>query len=283
MRDALVQAQLALLLQEGALKRSACSRSTLAELQPLLHAGAIIEERAGAGRRLVASDKVALADFIKCRFPEVELAPATIGRVAALAQFRDSKALPGNTPEIVLLRALSDSVLWQEDQLVAAANATRQHGIFSFVLAPGCRYSLRASWALVENPALLLNFERIAGALKINAALYGGGRISGRLLDWLSRQAADDFRLVHFPDYDPVGLSEFVRLRNKLGARVLLHTPVELARLFQQFGNRKLLQKRANQSLMPKLRDCPLPEVRNVLQLIERHNAGLEQECLLFK
>ena len=70
------------------------------------------------------------------------------------------------------------------------------------------------------------------------------------------------------PDYDPVGLDEFTRLRERLGARVQLHVPENLAFLFKHHANGELRQSQ-------------MAEVRIVLAVIEKHNAGLEQEALL--
>src|ERR1035438_7963190 len=46
-----ILAQITHLLEEGAMPRSACSGSLLKTLQPLLHAGVVVEEHSGAGRR----------------------------------------------------------------------------------------------------------------------------------------------------------------------------------------------------------------------------------------
>jgi hypothetical protein len=51
--------------------------------------------------------------------------------------------------------------------------------------------------------------------------------------------------------------------------------------LFAHHANFELLQKSSSQNLLAKLRRCQLPEIQSVLALIEKHNAGLEQEALL--
>jgi hypothetical protein len=282
MSAARFQAQITTLLESGVLQYSSCSKSILRELRPLLDAGIVVEERAGGGRRLAVLNSIALGEFVARRFPEVELPQGTFGRVTALARYRDTKALPADTPEIVMLRAWSDSLVYQDDKVVPAAGFTRQHGVFSFALGPHASYELRGACALVENPAVLLAFEPLRTVARVEGALYGAGRLSGRLIQWLCAQTSGDFRLVHFPDYDPVGLSEFERLRKSLGQRVALHIPSDLDKLFEKFGNRNLLDKVSNQALLPKLRASQSPEIDAVLNLIEYHNAGLEQECLLF-
>jgi hypothetical protein len=43
---------------------------------------------------------------------------------------------------------------------------------------------------------------------------------------------------------------------------------------------RKLVEKRKSQAMLAQLRKSQSAEVRHVVELIDRHNAGLEQEAL---
>jgi hypothetical protein len=279
-----IQAKLETLLELGCLPKSACGRAFMKFLKPLLDSGVIVEERAGAGRRLTVRDAATLRKFKAGEFPNATVAHRSLARIAAVARFRDSKALAGDTPDVIMLRAWSDGVLMRNGQPVTAAQATTEHGVFAIHLADEFRYELRGVCGLVENPALFAAFEPLREQSGVALALYGGGRIPRRVLQhWLAKQAAPDFRLVHFPDYDPVGLNEFVRLRTALGPRVTLHLPADLPERFARFSKRKLLQRPASQALLSKLRRAGLSEVDCVLELIERHNAGLEQEALLVR
>ncbi|PAW88552.1 MAG: hypothetical protein B9S33_04575 [Pedosphaera sp. Tous-C6FEB] len=247
----------------------------------MLDGGVVVDERAGAGRCLVVRDPEAFAEFCRRLFPDLPTAPSVSSRVSGIAHFRDSKTYASDTPTVLTLRAWSDTALWRSGQPVPAAQATAAHGVFSFALAPGGQYELRAPCALVENPAMLLAFEQLGVTSAVPIALYAGGRVSERVLNWLAHSSAPGFRLVHFPDYDPVGMSEFVRVRAALGDRATLHLPAGLGEVFSRFANPDLLRREASQALLPALRNNPLPEVRAVLDLIEGHNAGLEQEALL--
>lgn len=267
------------LLETGSLARSACSREFLAALAPMLDSGIVVEERAGAGRRLVVRDAQALRAFISQHFPEVPVPEGTSSRIAGVARFRDTKSLASNLPEIVTFRAWDDDSLHSAGQRMPIAEATRLHGVFSFLLDDPTRYTLHGPCAMVENPAVFTQFEHLQLAPRL--AIYGHGRSSNRLLDWLAAQTAPDFSLLHLPDYDPVGLDEFTRLQERLGSRVQLHLPENLAELFARHSNRELLQKPSSQSLLARLRQSQRAEVRAVLKLIEQHNAGLEQEALL--
>lgn len=273
--------QLLRLLQSGAVARSVVSRDLFAAIVPALDSGVLAEERSVAGRRIVVRDVAAFHDFIRHHFPSATLPQDASSRVSGVARFRNTKALASDLSEIVMVRAWHDDVLRCEGKPIAAAAATQAHGIFSFLLHDPVRFSLHGPCALVENPALLIKFERLQ--LPPSLALYGHGRSSNRLLDWLAGQTAPGFHLLHLPDYDPVGLDEFTRLRQRLGPRVQLHLPGHLAELFACHANNTLLQKPSTQSLLAKLRLSDLHEVRAVLTLIEKHNAGLEQEALLIQ
>jgi hypothetical protein len=80
-----------------------------------------------------------------------------------------------------------------------------------------------------------------------------------------------------------VGLSEFARFRARLGKRARLHLPSDLQARFERFSNRNLLDKANSRAVLATLRRSSVPEIRQVLDLIERHNAGLEQEALLLE
>ena len=272
-------AQLTRLRENGTMARSACSREFLAVLAPLLDSGIVTEDKSGAGRRLVVRNPQALRDFIQHRFPNAPVPTGSSSRVAGVSRFRDTKSVASDLPEIVTVRAWQDGELLSDGKTINVAEATRAHGVFSFLLADPARFTLHGMCALVENPAVFTQFEHLQ--LPPRLALYGHGRSSNRLIDWLAAQTAPDFQMLHLPDYDPVGLDEYIRLRERLGPRVQLHLPENLATLFKQHANGELLQKPSTQSLLAKLRLSQIAEVRTVLALIEKHNAGLEQEALL--
>lgn len=274
-----IRSQFEVLLNQGSLPRSACSRSLLEALRPLLDSYVVVEERSGAGRRLVVRDAPVAQDFFAQRYPDAAVFEGASNRIVGAARFRDTKALSFNEPIPVCVRAWDGNVLFHGDQSVDAAAATTTHGVFAFLLYAQNPYTLRGACALVENPAVFSCIERLN--VPVHLAIYGQGRISTRLLDWLVSISAPCFTLLHLPDYDPVGLSEFGRLRARLGKRVRLHLPSDLSARFERFSNRSLLDKPNSRAVLVNLRRSPVPEISQVLELIERYNAGLEQEALL--
>ena len=276
-----IRAQFEALLEQGALPYSACSGSFLKTVRPLLDSGVVVEERSGAGRRLAVQDTVALRAFFSKRYPDAGFFEGASSRIAGVARFRDTKALALDEAKLVCARAWQTDVLLRDGQPVQAAAATAEHGVFAFLLGERSRYSLRGACALVENPAVFTCIERLK--LPISLAIYGHGRASTRLVDWLAGITAPDFTLLHLPDYDPVGLSEFARIRARLGKRARLYLPADLPVRFERFSNRSLLDKTNSQAMLANLRRSSVPEIRRLLELMDRHNAGLEQEALLLE
>jgi hypothetical protein len=272
-------AKLRKLVESESLPASQCGKSFLNLLEPLLHGGVLELKPSGGGQKIVVKNAAALRDFCRQRFPETNLSAEIGGRVEGVARFRDTKALANRENEIISLRMWRDDAVLKGGKPVGAATAAAAHGVFSFILAQDCPYELHGACALVENPAVFMVAEQLN--LDIGLMIYGHGRISNRAIDWLARSTTPGFSLLHLPDYDPVGLSEFQRLHARLGERVILHLPADLETRFAQFSNRELLKKGNSQAMLAQLRRSDLFSIRRVVELIDRYNAGLEQEALL--
>jgi hypothetical protein len=272
------RAKLEALLEEGSLPSSRCTRQFLQLVQPLIAGGVLLYRRAGAGRALAVQNVAALREFIRRRYPEADGADLASPRIIGVAQFRDSKVLGPDPARMISLRGWNDHAIRRNREPVKIAAATKENGVFAFLLEERSEFTLHGRCALVENPAALIHFERLG--LKADLVIYGGGRISRSTVKWLGSMDDPSFRLIHLPDYDPVGLSEFIRLREALGERVQLHLPEDLAARFERMSNPALLRRSRSQALLANVRRSTLQSVRAVVDLIEKHNAGLEQEAL---
>lgn len=276
--DENILAQIETLLLSGSIPRSASSRGLLKVLKPLLDAGVVVEKRSGAGRRLEVSNFAALRSFKDKHYPQITLPEGLSTRVAGVARFRESKSFRNDTPEIVTLRAWTEGALLKRGELTEAVRLTKEHGVFSFLADECSLYSLNGCCALVENPAVFTRFEKLG--VPMDLAILVHGKISNRLLEWLSGMA--NLSCFHFPDYDPVGLTDFERLRKALGFRVHIYIPSDLAQRFARFSNQSLLKTENTRASLAKLGNAAQQlETRQILDLITRHNAVLEQEALL--
>lgn len=279
--QAQAQTKLRELVESGALPASQCGQAFLELLESMLDSGVLEWKRSGGGRRLVVNNADALRDFFHQRFPKATMPTDAGSRVASVSRFRDTKAMANSENEIISLRAWRDDALLKNGKPIGAVAATTAHGVFSFLFTPDCPYKLRGPCALVENPAVFAVADQLN--LGVGLILYGHGRISNRAVDWLARMTDSSFSLLHLPDYDPVGLSEFQRLHARLEKRVVLHLPADLETRFAKFSNRELLEKGNSQAMLARLRRSDSPAIQRVVELIDRYSAGLEQEALLIK
>jgi hypothetical protein len=271
--------KLKLLHKKGQLAKSQCGRQFLNFVQPLLSANVVTEERSGSGRKLVVGDLTVLQAFIDQNFHDATRNREVLQRIAGVQRFRDSKAFASDNPELVHVRAWRKNILIKNETVVDAVRETALHSVFSFQLSH--LYTLHGRCALVEGPVIFSCFERLS--LDVPLVIYGEGRLSKRIVEWLAKQRESKFSLVHLPDYDPVGLHDFERLRASLGLRVCLYIPSNVEELFAKYSKRKLLEKRRSQMLLATVRCSDSPEVQRIVELMDKHNAGLEQEALLIE
>lgn len=264
--------------EHGSLPQSACSAALRRCLTSLLDGGVLAWERSGAGQRLIVRNTRAFAEFLSQTFPHSQQEAAGLAsRIQGVARFRDSKALKSDSPEIVTVRGLQNGMLHCNNEPIDIATCTRTHGVFAFALHEDA-YHIRGHVALVENPAMFIGYERLNA--RADMAIYACGRVSDRLVDWLTA-CADGLHLVHLGDYDPVGLSEYLRLRKRLGNHVSFYEPANLSDLFRRYAKADLLRKPNSQTLLRRLRDSNETVVKRVIALMDEFNGGLEQEALL--
>jgi hypothetical protein len=136
------------------------------------------------------------------------------------------------------------------------------------------------SWNFSGVVVLVENQESFMKArLKFSNAdviIWYEGRVDNRLQNWLVR---NDVNVIFCPDYDPVGIDEYSKLKNQLNDSVSLYLPATLEEDFQ-YSTPSLLDKQNSRKILARLEntlDLDL-DSRNVLSLIQKWNAGLMQE-----
>ena len=271
------------LIEKGSIPSSALSGRTAQRLQPLLDSGALIRRRCGRGMILEVADRNALDAFLRRLFPHGATAPMQSDgstfppRGEAVALYRNAKRARAASAEPVLLRAIAPAVASRDSSKLDLLALTRTAGAACLLIDDGERWRIESRIAIVENLEVFLHFERLQTGRSI--ALYANGRLSGRVLDWLASREMSRCEFLHCGDYDPVGLDEYVRLRDRLGSRVVLHVPANLDGLLARYGKRGLIEDSA--AILARLRRSPVPEVRRIAGIMDTTGCGLEQEALL--
>lgn len=276
---------LAELLEAGVLPASRVSTGARKRLRPLLDSGVLGEARSGAGKVISVANSEIFNVYIRNQYPaglfDTSNSTDTLDlRTASLLHYRDTKALGTLDFEVVEFRLCGVPPLMIGAHASSASQAPL--GLGALVLHdrrrdefPLPRFS--GNIATVENPTMFISFPWAVANIDLAIATYG--RMSARLVAWLASLGEHGSRVTHFGDYDPVGLSEFLRLQASLGELADLFIPDNLDDLISQFGNRELLTRSA--SLIPRLSQSNHPKVQRVLAMMQRHSCGLEQEVLL--
>jgi len=267
------------LLTEGSAPLSLFSASARAALSPQFAAGILQEERFGAGARVAVRNKAVLEAFAAQLFPSgLNIAPeGDTPRATAVGYYRDAKAAGTTVAEPVLIRAFNNMVFERKGEALPAASLTGKYGVAAFLLKEPPHWGYSGTLAIVENLEPFLCFEKIK--LAADAAVYAGGKMSGRMLAWFASAEMSKCSFVHCGDYDPVGIDEYLRLKEACGARVKLHIPENIEDLFKKYGKRELLID--SETILRRLRTTKDPDALRIIEQMNACNAGLEQEILL--
>lgn len=162
--------------------------------------------------------------------------------------------------------------------------ATRQQGAATLTIGGDSDQSWSSDdelW-LVENQAVFDRLDWLPYSEAASVAWYSG-HLRTCLIDWLAQQPrASHIRL--FPDYDGVGLHNYLRLRHRLGNQVSFWLMPDWDHRLRQFGNNALWQKTAADfqaamtGLQPVLADEP--EVHQLMRAMQAQGLALEQEAI---
>lgn len=255
--------------------RSAVGVRTRSAIEPLFHAGALREIRSGAGWRIVVDNLDAVRVYAESAYPQgLETEGGRFNRSESVARFRNAKRGANFIGEPVLIRGFSDAPLVSPQGDLDVCALTKLCGTAVFVISDERHWVYKGGRvALVENLEPFLRFED--RFKDFDAAIYCAGRMSVRLLGWLASQT---FEVVHFGDYDPVGLQEYLRLKKTSGSRANLYVPENLRELVRLYGKPDLL--RDSTAVLSGLRQQQDEMVKVVLQCLEDFGSGLEQEIL---
>lgn len=278
------------LLTTGEVVRSKISTRASKDLAKLFDLGALREERRGGGWVVVVANQDSVRRFAERQFPSGLFGEDDTSegrRTQSLNRFGDTKSLPGLDFEFVLLRAFGDAqvitTIAKNKVKVDAPEITRQTGCIALTLLDGGDIFelplIRGNVATVEGPELFYRFDW--ATVDISVAILTNGRMSERLLNWVASPMIEG-RLIHFGDYDPVGLDEYRRLKER-APRATFYIPQNLENHFKEnkFLKPELMDK--SSVLLHRLAATQAPDILTVIDLMRRYGGGVEQEVLLLR
>jgi len=263
---------------------SAIARRCAPLVKQLETCGAM-EKRLGKGRgfRLHLRDLAAFARLVESQYPAgLDVADEDlIDRASAVALLGDAKAVRQGSHQGVFVRsAKRDVVIERVDTGVQLpiGELTVTGGGAAIVLAAGIEWRFAGVVAVIENAETFWRHEHVLP--DVDLAVFAQGRMSERKLAWLASTPMGGCRFIHWGDYDPVGVAEYLRLVVACPGRVEMHVPANVEELLCKFGKSTLITEQTE--ILDCLRDCVNnPIVRQFVMLFDRYGKGLEQEILL--
>jgi hypothetical protein len=251
------------------------------KLQSLFATEVLEEVRIAGGRSVILCDQPALLAYVKKYYPsglekKIELKGSP--RSNAIAQLRDAKKTSVTDAEILSLRAGgSVDILSKNGKLLPLIEWCDIADVAAVRLDDASQWTGSGLMAIVENLEVFLHFEKIG--FETDLIYYAAGRLSERALRWLSSPGMQLCRIVHFGDYDPVGVDEYLRLKKACPGRVEMYVPDNLEALLSQYGKPALLEN--SKALLSRLRMEEDETARYLVSLMDIYNCGLEQEVLV--
>jgi hypothetical protein len=194
----------------------------------------------------------------------------------AALHFRDAKRGSARS-EVILFRGRPGTEITRNGTSVPIGELTQSAGVGAALLEENTTLEVDLPLAVVENQEAFLRFDELGTAAEL--ACFAGGRLSSRMLKWLGSLEIPLGQIIHCPDYDPVGLSEFQRLRSACGEGVCLFWPDRLETLIEKYGKADLYKNSSGR--LAKLSDLSHPRIQEGIMLLNRYGRGLEQEVLL--
>lgn len=243
--------------------------------------GCISVQKVGKGMVFKVADEKSLEWEINRLAPknDLENLPA---RVQNLAKNSNTKA-GQTTLEIsyFLCRAVGDGVIVDG---VDVSIVTKSLGCFALPLADDTNgITCNNSLLLVENQQLLDDLKWVPKDFK-GIVLYYAGNLSARLRNWIKKSTFA--HIIHFPDYDAIGISNFVNLIKDIPNAKwfwIEDWKIKLAK----YGCKELRKKGNQDSMFENLwtnfKENGFPEVglENLMTEIRKQGKMLEQEAVL--
>ncbi|MFY0664101.1 MAG: hypothetical protein JXQ97_05720 [Natronospirillum sp.] len=273
---------------DGQLSASALTRAQQDALDEFCQrTGALQLQRSGRGRvfRILRHEVVAQHIAELAPATGTELSEALPVRASNIGRTRSSKGGKQGHEVFYLLVKTLGKPHWenQHGQILDLHQQTQTQGVAA--LAIGARSAV--SWQtkspiwLVENQAL---FDELNWLPEQRACTVGwySGHLRNALIHWLGQQK--DIPVILFPDYDGVGLHNYLRLKQRLGPRASLWLMPDWQRKLKKYGSNALWQKTQSDFQVAvkglAVKCSAERELQQLIETMQTHGMALEQEAV---
>lgn len=179
----------------------------------------------------------------------------------------------------LLLKSPDPAAIWRQVETgkqLPLGQMSRDYGAAVLQISPQDSWQADGELWLLENQAVFDQLDWLPHTAGVTVAWYRG-QVPGLLLSWLAARPRGR-RIVHFPDYDGVGLANYTRLSKALNGQIDFWLMPDWQTKLKTFGSNELWQDT--------YRDFAaifetLPQtVRPLAEQMQRSGLALEQEAI---
>lgn len=262
------------LLERGRLTSSSVSKTALPQINRIKDQGFILWERSGSGGVYTLNDRSAIQKLLKStgfHGPTEDLTP----KARAVALHGD--AHKGKDDSLLILLSATKAVSWQNNGVsVNMYQIVQDCGIAAILVKPADNWLTPDPIALVENMDLLVHAGRYFKKINFKGSiLYYRGWVSKRTISFLKTQ--NKAPLMVFPDYDLVGLKNYLFLKKKL-PDIKIYIPENLGDLLKRYGKAEKLNSSTSRKIIEQTKDT---DAQNIYSQLLKYGVGLDQESLM--
>lgn len=233
-------------------------------------------------------NRQSVSDFLTLQQPltEVDVPLDIPARSRNIGTDRNSKkGSSSHACSYLLMKAWDAEVVWHDDYSVMyPAKLTLEFGVAALQLKATQSWQCNRLLLLVENQALFDRTDWLPTDFN-GCLIYYAGQLSELFLQWLGEQKRCEL-VILFPDYDGVGLTNYVRLAEALHPDCSLQfywLPYWVSKI-SQFGNPDLWRKTRVQfeNALEKLQAMGALDEHLIAlgELSQHHGKALEQEVV---
>jgi hypothetical protein len=216
---ALSEALKRLLASEQALNASAFSQAQKKQLERFALDTRLVEiNKHGSATVYRVVNRQSVSNYLR------QLHPLDDGRLLASLPIRSrnigtsrnsKKGQASHACFYLLMKAWDSEVVWQDEHTTLhPSKFTGRFGVAALQITAGQSWQCNRPLLLVENQALFDCCDWLPEGFNGCVAYYAG-QLSDVLLNWFSEQNRTD-TVILFPDYDGIGLANYVRLAESL-------------------------------------------------------------------
>ena len=233
-------------------------------------------------------NRQSVQDYLLLQQPlaDDELHAALPLRSRNIGKHRNSKqGQTGHNYGYLLMKAWDTECVWEnEGRTFYPSQLTEHFGVAALLIDTDQNWQCNRALLLIENQAMFDQWDWLPEAFN-GCLIYYAGQLSTLFLRWLSAKKRTD-KILFFPDYDGVGLANYVRLLETRHPETVVefYWLPDWENKLATFGNADVWQKTRIQfeNALHKLTamNALTAEFSQLASLSQRYGKALEQEAL---